>query len=196
MQQTHTDGNLLFYAPDAATWRAWLAEHHLTTKAVWLIYYKKESGYSRVSYDDAVDEAICFGWIDSVIKKLDDERSIQYFCPRKLKSNWSRVNKARVERLLAADKIMPEGLAKIEWAKQNGTWDALNGVENSEIPTDLQTAFEANPLAEQNFMAFARTYKRGILEWLLNAKRPETRLTRIEKIVSMAEKNLRANFDK
>jgi uncharacterized protein YdeI (YjbR/CyaY-like superfamily) len=195
-ESTYSDGNLMFYAPDAAAWRAWLETNHQSVKAVWLIYYKKESGLSRVSYDDAVDEAICFGWIDSVIKKIDEFRSVQYFSPRKPKSNWSRVNKMRVERLEKAGKLMSAGLKMIELAKQSGTWSALDEVENLEIPADLQDALASNQLAAQNFDAFARTYKRGILEWLLSAKRPETRQQRIEKIVSMAAQNLRAQFDK
>lgn len=195
-EEVYKDGNLLFYAPDAATWRAWLEANHQTIKAVWLVYYKKESGQARVSYDDAVDEAICFGWIDSVINKLDEVRSAQYFSPRQPKSNWSKVNKERVARLEKAGKIMPAGQKMIDWAKKNGTWTALDEVENLVIPKDLQAAFEQNIVAAQHFNAFARTYKRGILEWLFNAKRPETRQQRIEKIVSMATRNLRAVFDK
>jgi uncharacterized protein YdeI (YjbR/CyaY-like superfamily) len=195
-EPSYKDGISLFYAPDAPAWRAWLEANHLTAKAVWLVYYKKESGLSRVSYDDAVDEAICFGWIDSVINKLDEVRSIQYFSPRNPKSNWSKVNKARVERLEKAGKITTAGQQMIDLAKRTGTWNALDGVENMDIPADLQAAFDLNLMASQNFEAFARTYKRGILEWLFNAKRPDTRQQRIEKIVSMAARNLRAVFDK
>lgn len=194
--EKYKDGVTLFYAPNREVWRAWLEEYHATEKAVWLIYYKRETGKPRVSYDEAVEEALCFGWIDSKPNQLDEERSIQYFSPRKPKSNWSRLNKERIARLTTEEKMDPAGIAKVELAKQNGTWDALNGVDALEIPNDLQEALNANPIALEYFMAFARTYKRGILEWILNAKRPETRQQRIEKTVSMAERNLKANFDK
>jgi uncharacterized protein YdeI (YjbR/CyaY-like superfamily) len=185
----------LFYAPDASTWRQWLIDNGQTVASLWLVYAKKGSGLPRLTYDEAVDEAICFGWIDSTVRGLDENYSIQFFTPRKPKSNWSRVNKNRVERLLAAHKIEAPGLKMIELAKQTGTWTALDAVENIEIPLDLDDALAYNPLAQQNFMAFARTYKRGILEWLFNAKKEETRSARIQKIVSMAAKGLRANFD-
>jgi uncharacterized protein YdeI (YjbR/CyaY-like superfamily) len=191
--EKHTDGIAMFYAPDRAAWRNWLMENHATQKAVWLIYYKPASGKTRVSYDDAVDEAICFGWIDSKPNALDEWRSIQFFAPRNPKSNWSKVNKGRVERLLAENRLHPAGLAVIELAKTNGRWDALNEVEEGILPDDLATALAQNPIAEQYFTAFPKSSKKNILEWLYNAKTSETRLKRIEETVRLAAENIRAN---
>jgi uncharacterized protein YdeI (YjbR/CyaY-like superfamily) len=185
------------FAPASrAEWRQWLADNHTTSDRLWLIYYKKESGKPSLSYDEAVEEALCFGWIDSVVNKVDAERYKQLFSPRKVKSNWSRLNKERVARLIEQGLMMPSGLAKIEAAKQDGTWTALDAVEDLVIPEDLVAAFASQPVARANFDAFSRSVKRGILEWLLNAKRPETRAKRIAEIVAKAERNLRANFDR
>jgi uncharacterized protein YdeI (YjbR/CyaY-like superfamily) len=191
--EKHSDGIEMYYAPDRATWRAWLLANHATQKAVWLVYMKPASGKTRVSYDDAVDEAICFGWIDSKPNALDEFRSMQFFAPRNPKSNWSKVNKARVERLIAENQIHPAGLAVIELAKQNGQWNALDEVEEGIIPDDLAAALAANPIAEQYFMAFPKSSKKNIWEWLLNAKTPETRQKRITETVTLAAENIRAN---
>lgn len=176
-----------------ADWRAWLEQHHARTDGVWLISYKKATGKPRVEYDEAVEEAICFGWIDSKGNKLDDERSMLWFAPRKPGSGWSRPNKERVERLMAAGLMAPVGLAKIEAAKQDGSWYALDAVEALELPPELDAAFAANTTARQYWDAFPRSVKRGILEWIANAKRPETRAKRIEETVRLAAENKRAN---
>jgi uncharacterized protein YdeI (YjbR/CyaY-like superfamily) len=176
-----------------AAWRAWLETNHTQTEGVWLIYYKKASGKPRVTYEESVEEALCFGWIDSIANKLDEERSMQWFAPRKPGSGWSRPNKERVERLLAAGLIMPAGLAKIEAAQQDGSWNALDAVEALEIPPDLAAALAANPPAVDYFEAFPRSVKRGILEWISNAKKPETRAKRIAETARLAAENIRAN---
>lgn len=182
-----------FYAATRAEWRAWLDANHATAKGVWLIYYKKESGKPRVSYDEAVEEALCYGWIDSVPKTIDEERYRQLFTPRKKSSGWSRPNKIRVERLIAEGLMMPAGQKAIDIAKENGKWDSLDEVENLTIPDDLQAALEEYPPALENFTAFSRSAKRGILEWIHNAKRPETRINRVLETARLAQENIKAN---
>lgn len=183
-----------FYAANRAEWRQWLQENHATAQGVWLIYFKKGSGKTRVEYAEAVEEALCFGWIDSVVKPIDEFSYKQLITPRKPKSNWSKLNKERVERLIEMGLMTEAGFKTIEIAKQKGTWNALDEVELLLVPSDLQAEFDKNSLAFQNWEAFSRSARRGILEWLFNAKRPETRGKRIEEIVSLAAKNIKANF--
>jgi len=146
-----------------------------------------------VYYTEAVDEALCFGWIDSTPKKRDEKSYYQFFAKRNPKSNWSKVNKDKVANLLEQGLIESEGLKMIDIAKQNGTWTALDEVENITIPHDLQALFSNNPTAFDHWEKFSRSSKRGILEWILNAKKPETRQKRIEETVALAEKNIKAN---
>ncbi len=189
-QLLHTDGIELFYAPDRESWSNWLAANAQRAKAVWLVYYKKESNKPRVSYDDAVDEAIRYGWIDSKPNKLDELRSIQFFAPRKPKSNWSKLNKERVKRLNAEGRMTEAGLAAVNAAKTNGAWDALNEVEELIVPEDLLKELQKNTDALKYFHAFPKSSKKNILEWIANARQPETRLNRIQETVSMAAENL------
>lgn len=176
-----------------AAWRDWLAKHHATEKNVWLKLYRKASGTSSVSYDEAVDEALCFGWIDSAVRKGDEEHRVQFFSQRKPKSNWSRINKAKIEKLTMAGLMTDAGQKMVDLAKRTGTWTALDEIESLTTPPDLQTALDANPTARTHFEAFPRSPKRAILEWLLNAKTPETRVKRIAEVVAKAERNERAN---
>lgn len=187
------DGIKTFYAKSQKEWRQWLEKNHESEKSIWLIIYKKESKTKSVYYPEAVDEALCFGWIDSKPNKRDAESFYQYFSKRNPKSNWSKVNKEKVKRLLAEGLITKSGLLAIEIAKQNGTWNALDEVEEIIIPDDLQKAFSKKKSALTNFEKFPRSSKRGILEWILNAKRPETRQKRIQETVDLAEKNIKAN---
>lgn len=180
-------------AKNSNEWRDWLAQNHSTEKSIWLIIYKKDSGTPSVTYDEAVDEALCFGWIDSKPNKRDEDSFYQFFAKRNPKSNWSRVNKEKVERLLKANKIATAGIEMIEIAQQNGTWTALDDVENLVIPKDLQVELEKYSKAADNFEAFPRSVKRGILEWVLNAKKTETRQKRITETASLAQENIRAN---
>jgi uncharacterized protein YdeI (YjbR/CyaY-like superfamily) len=175
-----------------AEWRAWLEQHHMRKEGIWLIGYKKATGKSRFDYDETV-EALCFGWIDSKPNKLDEERSLLWFAPRKSGTGWSKLNKERVERLIAQGFMMPAGLMKVEAAQQDGSWTALDAIEALEIPQDLEQALTAYESAKQNFEAFPRSVKRGILEWIISAKRPETRAKRIEETAQLAAQNLRAN---
>jgi uncharacterized protein YdeI (YjbR/CyaY-like superfamily) len=176
-----------------AEWRKWLKQNHARAEGVWLITYKKAAGKPRFKYDEAVEEALCFGWIDSKPNKLDDERSMLWFAPRKSNTGWSKINKARAEKMIEAGRMTPAGLAKIEAAKRDGSWNALDTIEALEIPSDLEAALAASPIAQQHFDAFPRSTKRAILEWISNAKRPETRAKRVEETARLAAENIRAN---
>lgn len=180
-------------APTRAEWRQWLAHNHAVEKSVWLKIYKKTSSTPSVTYDEAVNEALCFGWIDSLARKGDDRHYLQFFTKCNPKSNWSRVNKAKVEKLTAAGLMTDAGQAMIDLAKRTGTWTALDDVENLVSPPDLQERLDANPVAKGHFGGFPRSVKRGMLEWLLNAKSSVTRAKRIAEIVTLAERNERAN---
>jgi len=174
-------------------WRAWLEQHHTQTKGIWLVSYKKATGNPRIDYNEAVEEALCFGWIDSKPNTLDDARSLLWFAPRKKGTGWSKLNKERVERLMQQGLMMPAGLAKVDAAKADGSWIALDAIEALEIPPDLEQALIAYGEAQPNFAAFPKSVKRGILEWIAAAKKPETRAKRVEETAQLAAQNLRAN---
>ncbi len=174
-------------------WRAWLAEHHARNEGVWFVGFKKATGKPRIEYNDQVEEALCFGWVDSKTNKLDDERSMLWFAPRKAGSWWSAPNKERVERMITRGLMTEAGLAKVEAAKRDGSWTALDAVEALEVPADLAAALARFPRAGGHFEAFPRSAKRGILEWIAHAKRAETRAKRIRETAELAEQNIRAN---
>lgn len=176
-----------------AEWRIWLQENFTRREGIWLVSYKKATGKPRFDYAEAVEEALCFGWVDSKANKLDEERSLLWFAPRKPRTGWSKINKERVDKLIAAGLMMPPGLAKIEAAQQDGSWNALDGVEALEIPPDLVVALADNPPAADHFAAFPRSVKRAILEWIGNAKRAETRAKRVTETATLAAENKRAN---
>jgi len=176
---------------DRASWRAWLEANHATAPGVWLVSWRKGQG-PRVEYEDSVEEALCFGWIDSQGGNLDDRRSRQYFAPRKQTSGWAATNKSRVERLIADGRMAPAGLAAIERAKANGSWTLLDDVEQGVVPEDLARALAAHPPASTNFEAFPRSARRAMLEWVAQAKRPETRAARLLAIATRAQHNERA----
>ena len=187
------DGVKTFYAKNGAKWRKWLAENHNKEKSVWLIIYRKNGKTPSVYYDEAVDEALCYGWIDSKPNKRDDMSYYQFFSKRNPKSNWSRVNKEKVARLMKEGRMATPGLAMVQLAKETGTWTALDAIENLQIPADLEAAFELHPSSKQKFENFPRSVKRGILEWIMNAKRPATREKRVIETAALAAKNVRAN---
>lgn len=174
-------------------WRAWLQTHHARPDGVWLISWKKAAGRPQFDYDAAVEEALCFGWVDSKPAKLDDLRTMLWFAPRKPGTGWSKPNKERVEWLTAAGLMTPAGQAKVDAAKADGSWSKLDGVEALEVPTDLAKALAGLPPAAEHFAAFPRSVKRGILEWILQAKRPETRAKRVAETARLAQQNERAN---
>jgi len=184
-----------YHPRDRQQWREWLQNNHDTSSGIWFIYYRKASGKVRVSYDDAVEEALCFGWIDSLPRKLDDQRSKLLFTPRKPKSVWSRLNKQRVEKLIEQSLITEAGLKKIEAAQQDGSWNKLDEAEALKIPLDLAEVLKTNKPAGKYFNLFSSSTKKAILGWIANAMRPETRSKRIEKTTAMAAENKRVNFD-
>lgn len=176
-----------------AEWRQWLAAHHTQTGGVWLVSYKKATGMPRFDYEEAVEEALCFGWVDSKPNKLDAQRTLLWFAPRKPATGWSRPNKLRVERMIQAGLMTEAGLRKVEQAQQDGSWFKLDAIEDLAIPDDLAQALAAYAPASQNFSAFPRSAKRGILEWIANAKTPTTRARRIDETARLASQNERAN---
>jgi uncharacterized protein YdeI (YjbR/CyaY-like superfamily) len=183
----------VFYAATEADWRNWLLKNYANQKAVWLIIFKKTSATPSVLYPQAVEQALCFGWIDSKPNKRDAESYYQFFTPRNIKSNWSGVNKKKVANLIKTKQMHPAGLAVIEQAKKNGTWQALNNVDNLIIPQELEALFENDTQAKTNWQAFPPSAKRGILEWILNAKTTTTKNKRILETASLAHNNIRAN---
>lgn len=187
------EGYKLVHAETRAEWRRWLAANHAGSPGVWLVSWKTVTGKPAVGYAESVEEALCFGWIDSLNRTIDDERTQQLFTPRRPGSRWSRSNKERVERLLADGLIEPAGLAAIEAAKASGAWTALDDVENLVVPDDLAAAFAAHPGAAKHWEAFPPSVRRAILVWILDAKRPETRARRIAETASEAAAGRRAN---
>ena len=179
------------HAADRADWRAWLAEHAAASDGIWLVYEKGPG--RRLSYDDIVEEALCFGCVDSLPRSLDETHAMLYVAPRKPRSNWSRVNKQRVERLTAAGAMTPAGLAVVEAARASGAWTALDRIEDGVEPDDLATALDAAPAARREWDAFPRSARRAILEWIDGARRPETRAQRVATVVTEATEGRRAN---
>ena len=181
------------YVEDREAWRSWLAANHSRPGGVWLVLYHKKSGVPTVTYDEAGEGALCFGWVDSRANKRDGESYVRYFTSRNPKSNWSRANRQRVERMMEQGRMTEAGLGLVKLAKESGAWTALQEVQESVIPPDLSEALVAGDEAEENFKAFRPSSKRIILEWILNAKRPETRRRRIEETVRLAEQNIKAD---
>jgi uncharacterized protein YdeI (YjbR/CyaY-like superfamily) len=167
-------------------WREWLRENHGQKQAVWLVYHKKHTGTPSLTWSEAVSEALCFGWIDSQAKPIDADTYRQLFSRRKPTSGWSRVNKEKVQQLLADNLMTPAGLAAIEVAQQNGSWTLLDEVDALVVPPDLAQALQASPLAESYFAGLSRTDRRNLLQWLVLARRPETRQRRLAEIVTLA----------
>ena len=180
------------HADDRATWHAWLEANHATARGVWLVTWRPRSGRVRLDYEAAIEEALCFGWVDSTGGHLDDERGKLYFAPRKPRSVWAASNKARVERLIAAGRMTPAGLAAIERAKANGSWEVLDGPERLEVPDDLAAALASRPPAADNFGAFPPSARKMLLAWVAVAQRPATREARIAKVADAAARNDRA----
>lgn len=181
----------LLHADDRAAWRAWLEANHATARGVWLVTWRPRSGRAGLDYEAAIEEALCFGWVDSTGGHVDDERGKLYFAPRKARSVWAASNKARVERLIGAGRMMPAGLAAIERAKANGAWEILDSVERMEVPMDLRAALEDRPPAAVNFAALPPSARKMLLGSIALARRPETRAARVRKIAEAAARNER-----
>jgi len=182
-----------FYAKTREEWRRWLATNCRSETSVWLIVYRKRSGTPSVRFRDAIVDALCFGWVDSKAMPRDDESFLLFFSPRNPKSTWGKINRERAEEMMRQGLMMPAGQAVIDRAKEIGTWDALADAQNLIIPADLQKLFDENDTAFNNFQVFPPSSKRAILEWIMTAKKPETRQRRIVQTVELAAENIRAN---
>jgi uncharacterized protein YdeI (YjbR/CyaY-like superfamily) len=183
---TKVDKTVTYYAKDRKAWRKWLEKNHSVSEGVWLIYYRKSSPKSRVEYADAVEEALCYGWIDSTFNPIDEEKFMQLFTPRKPKSGWSKLNKERIERLINEGLMMPPGMERIEAAKKNGTWEKLDHIESFTIPPELKKAFVANKKAKKFFETLGKTNKKYILYYVSGVKSEEKKAKRIEEIIAAA----------
>lgn len=172
-------------------WRQWLQEHHNSEQSIWLVYYKKKANTATITWSDAVDEALCFGWIDSTARPVDDEKFMQFFTRRKANSVWSKINKGKVQRLIDEGLMTQAGYESIEIAKKNGSWSILDDVEELKIPKDLEKAFKSHAGAKAYFVSLSKSVKKGILQWLVLAKRPETRQKRIAEIAELAGQQLK-----
>jgi uncharacterized protein YdeI (YjbR/CyaY-like superfamily) len=172
-----------FYAPDRAAWRAWLAAHGPTERELWLIFYKVHTGAPCVTYDEAVEEALCFGWIDGLIKRVDDDRYAQRFSPRKPGSNWSDLNKARVRKLVAAGRMTPAGLATVTFPLDPAADTAAPRAAPA-LSDDLLARLQADAAAWAAFNRLAPSHRRRYAGWIMDAVKPETRLRRLEEAVA------------
>ncbi|MEP0005292.1 MAG: YdeI/OmpD-associated family protein [Balneola sp.] len=180
-----------FCPNDKKDWRDWLELNHNKKEAVWLIFYKKKSPNYNLSWSESVDEALCFGWIDSTKKAIDNEKYRQYFCKRKSKSNWSKINKDKVKTLMDLGLMKEAGYKTIEVAKENGSWTILDEVEALVIPEDLKSAFEKYNGSMEYFNSLSKSVKKQLLYWIVSAKRDETRQKRIQQIVEDAGQNMK-----
>lgn len=177
----------VFYPKSKAAWRKWLEKHHLTKESVWLVFFSKASGKASLTWSEAVDEALCFGWIDSKKVKIDEITAHQYFSKRKPKGTWSKINKDKVEKFIELGLMSDFGMEMIELAKQNGSWSLLDEVEQLIVPEDLQTALNKLPNASDYFHnTVSKSVKKAILTWLVLAKQEETRQKRIDEIALLS----------
>jgi len=172
---------------DRASWRAWLTENHDQENEIWLIYYKKATGIPGIEYLESLDEALCFGWVDSLIKKIDEQKYARKFTPRKDQSKWSLVNKKRVEQLIKAGLMTEHGLKKVEAAKRSGSWESPVQKPKLDLamPAEFAQALKNNPQAEAVFNSFAYSHQKQYLGWIVTAKQPETRAKRIAESIQM-----------
>lgn len=178
------------YVTNRVDWRQWLRKNYDTKKEVWLIYYKKHTGKPRIPYNDAVEEALCFGWIDSIVQKIDDEKFAQKFTPRKGKSKWSEANKKRTRKMIKEGKMTEAGLAKIKEAKNGGEWfKTAPARKELVIPPYITEALATNKKALDNFNNLANSYKRQLVGWISSAKREETRKRRLTEAIRLLEQN-------
>jgi uncharacterized protein YdeI (YjbR/CyaY-like superfamily) len=182
----------IYHPPDLAAWRAWLAANHDTARGVWVASWRKASERDRVPYEELVEEALCFGWIDSTVNILDDERGLQLMTPRKPKSSWTRLNKDRVAALEAQGRMTDAGRRAVEVARANGWWTAYDAVEDMIEPDDLAEALDASPAARTAWDGFPPSSRKQMLWWVVSAAKPATRANRITKIVTEANQGRRA----
>jgi uncharacterized protein YdeI (YjbR/CyaY-like superfamily) len=170
-------------------WREWLKQNYNSSKGIWLVVSKKNRGTMGVSLEDAVEEAVAFGWIDSKLHVADEETFTLLFTPRKSRSIWSESNKRRVEKLIQQGLMMPAGMERVEAAKRDGSWNKLDAINELRLPPDLEETFAADFVARKNFDSFTDSAKKQILWWIESAKKPETRQKRIQKATALAHQN-------
>jgi len=175
-----------YYPKTKQHWRKWLEKNHIRKDAVWLIHYKQNANKPSLRWSDAVDEALCFGWIDSKGVTIDETSFRQYYCKRKPTSTWSKVNKEKIKQLIIDNKMTDAGLACIEIAKQNGSWTILDEVEELIIPKDLSKAFRDNKGSKKYFLSLSKSKQKYLLQWIVLSKQPQTRQKRIDEIASCA----------
>jgi uncharacterized protein YdeI (YjbR/CyaY-like superfamily) len=174
-----------FSAPDRATWREWLAEHGTSETEVWLIYYKAGTGKATISYDDSLEEALCFGWVDSLIQKIDEEKYARKFTPRKPGSKWSKLNTHLVAKLIKEGRITEAGMARVEFSREEAP------SERPILPDWLQAGLMTSPKAWENFSKLPPSYRRNYILWVSDARREETRQKRMQEAIGRLEKNER-----
>jgi uncharacterized protein YdeI (YjbR/CyaY-like superfamily) len=177
-----------YYAKSREDWRNWLLTHHRTQPAVWLFFYKKASPHPSLSWSEAVDEALCFGWIDSKKQSIDADSYRQFYCKRKAHSTWSKINKEKITQLTNEGQMMPAGLDAVQTARKNGSWTTLDTAEALVIPNDLEKALFARAGAKAFFMNQSATNRKRMLHWIAMAKRDETRKTRVDRVVAAVAK--------
>jgi uncharacterized protein YdeI (YjbR/CyaY-like superfamily) len=177
------------YVTSRDEWRAWLAKHHESETELWLIYYKKHTGRPRISYDDAVEEALCFGWVDSIVKKIDDDKFSQKFTPRRDFTKWSALNIQRVRKLIKEGRMTKAGLAKIDLATVREQQAPERTKGDPEIPQLVKQALMARPRAWENFQKLAPSYRRNYIGWVMAGKKEETRVRRLREAISLLEEN-------
>lgn len=180
------------FVSSRSEWREWLAANADTSPGIWLVTHKRATGLPAPSYDDVVEEALCFGWVDSTVRTRDELTGMQLVTPRRPRSTWAITNKERVARLTAAGLMTERGLRAVAVAQENGSWSALESVERMDVPEDLAAALAADPIAAGNFKALPPGSVRQHLWWVVSAKRPQTRAQRIAAVVSAAHEGRRA----
>ena len=181
----------IFYPKNLAKWRKWLEKNHIAERAVWVVFHSKKSELKSITWSEAVDVALCFGWIDSKKVKIDEETAHQFFSKRKPKSTWSKINKNKVEKLIEQGLMTEAGRRSIETAKQNDSWTILDEVEELIIPADLEAELANNPNSKDFFLSLRKSVRKIILAWLVFARTTETRQKRINEIVESAQQNLK-----
>ena len=187
-------GRPLVHPESRDAWRAWLAEHHDSVNGAWVARWTRASGREPVTYEEIVEEALCFGWIDGLVHTLEDGRQAHLLTPRRRGSGWSRSNKDRVERLIADGRMAAPGLATIVAAQGDGSWSMQDAAEALIEPEELKAALDANREARRNWDGFPRSPRRALIWWVMSAKRPETRARRVAVIVAEATQGRRANY--
>ncbi len=177
---------------DRAAWRRWLERNHATATGVWLVSFRRSADRRGLDYNAAVEEALSFGWVDGQAAGVDEQRSKQYFAPRRARSTWSKLNRERFQRMLLAGRVAPAGIAAVERARSDGSWSILDPIDRLEVPADLAAALDGRPPARPNWEAFPPSARRALLAWIAMARRDETRARRIEETAAAAQLGERA----